>query len=32
MNWLYWLDAAFLLGLVASVSWLFYLARVADHD
>jgi hypothetical protein len=32
MNWLYWLDFAFLLALVSALGWLVYLARVTDHD
>jgi hypothetical protein len=32
MNWLYWLDLLFLLTLGAATGWLWYLARVADHE
>jgi hypothetical protein len=32
MIWLYWLHFVFLFGLVASLGWLVYLARVYDHD
>jgi hypothetical protein len=32
MNWLYWLDLLFLLTLGGAAGWLWYLARVADHE
>jgi hypothetical protein len=32
MNWLYWLDFLFILSLGGAAGWLFYLARVSDHD
>ena len=32
MIWLFWLRYAFLFGLIATLVWLSYLARVADHD
>jgi hypothetical protein len=32
MTWLYWLHFVFLLALVSAVGWLFFLARIHDHD
>ena len=32
MIWLYALHFVFLLGLMATLGWLLYLARVNDHD
>ena len=32
MNWLYWLDALFLIVLVTSVGWLACLAWVFDRE
>ena len=32
MNWLYWLDALFLVGLVTAVGWLACLAWVFDRE
>lgn len=32
MSWLLTFHLLFLIGLVAAVCWLGYLARLADHD
>jgi hypothetical protein len=32
MIWGYWLHFAFLFGLVTTLGWLVFLARVYDHD
>ena len=32
MNWLYWLDALFLVALVTAVAWLAGLAWIFDRE